>query len=188
MDEKGSAQGRGQGQQLVQLLLQTATFDHFNVRQVQPLLKSTRARTVRVGEPLWHPGDQPQALYILLQGAMSVVPRGAKAQRMEPVAVLGDVELVAGLPYASEAAAATASLLLEVPAAHVESLLDTDTAFCQRLCRNITAMLAGQLQQANERLGALTKRRGETDQELERARMDLNDQNLIRQLRENRGV
>ncbi|MEW6749519.1 MAG: cyclic nucleotide-binding domain-containing protein [Candidatus Latescibacterota bacterium] len=188
MEEKGSPQKAGQSQQLVQFVLQTPPFAHFAVRQVQPLLKVARPRPLRAGEALWRAGDQPQGMLILVQGAARVKQGGGSARRVEPVAVLGEVELVAGVPYATEVTALSDSLFLELSAALVEALLARDSAFCQRLSRNIAGALAAELQQANERLGALTRRREDLSRELDRARLELNDLNLVRRLREERGA
>ena len=97
------------------------------------------------GERLFQAGDEAQALYIVLDGAVRIDLEGAPPRLAEPGDWVGAVPLITGGPHLGMATVLVASHLLRVERAEFEELLDEDgelaRALMAGLLRSLTSLI-----------------------------------------------
>ncbi len=95
------------------------------------LVGAARVRPAAAGERLFSRGDAPCGLYAVVEGAVrvsGVVESGKEAvlAHLEPPTWFGEISVFDGRPRTHDAAAESAAVLLQVPPAPLEALLDAD--------------------------------------------------------------
>ena len=183
MENRSKLAARNQEQVLSQRLAQLPLFQRLGSKQVQVILRCGRSRMLEKGEPLWRAGEPCAALYLLMKGELVLREEGKERDRIHPIAVLGEVGIFSELPNDEELAAVQSSLLLEFPQQSLLAVLRENSDICQRLCRNVVALLSARLQEANERVAQVSRRRTELEQQVKEAEIEVHDLSMIRGLR-----
>ena len=174
---------KNQEQQLLQRLLQLPIFAQMTAPQMQVLLKVSRSLALEPGESLWLEGDSPRSLYLLLKGELSIVEEGREVGHVQPVASLGEGPLLAGFAHDDEVTACSSCLFLELPGEVLEVLFKRSSDICQRICRNVVNVLSQRLQQANDRMSDIARRRTELEEDIREAEIRFNDLSIIQRMR-----
>lgn len=183
MENRSNLAARNQEQVLSQRLAQLPLFQRLGSKQVQVILRCGRSRMLEKGESLWRPGESSTALYLLMKGELVLREEGKERDRIHPITALGEVAALSGLPSDEELAAAQPSLLLEFPQSSLLAALRENSEICQRLCRNVVALLSARLQEANERVVEISQRRDELERQVKETQIEVHDLTLIRGLR-----
>ncbi|CAD5108427.1 Crp/Fnr family transcriptional regulator [Zestomonas carbonaria] len=97
-----------------------------------------RQRRLAAGQTLFRRGDKPDGLYIVLEGSLRVSGTSrdgleAVLNFYEPGCWIGAVSALDGLPRAHDAQAVTASLVLQITPADLETLIARHPPFCRFL-------------------------------------------------------
>jgi len=174
---------KNQEQLLLQRLLQLPLFARLGGKQLQVLLKLSRTLALESEESLWLEGDDPQGFYVLLKGQLAVCERGKEIGQIAPVSSLGEVEMLSAMRHDDEVNGVGQCLLLEFPREILENLLVQSSDICQRLCRNVVALLSLRLQNANEQVSGIAQQKRKLEERIREAEIELNDLNMIRRMR-----
>jgi CRP/FNR family transcriptional regulator, cyclic AMP receptor protein len=113
----------------------------------------SHVRRLRRGQVLFRKGDEGDALYGVLSGAVRIYVVSEEGREltfaiMEPGDVFGEIALLDGLPRTADAAAAAPSTLLSIPRAPFVAWLEREP----RLDQHVIEMLCERLRQVNEDL------------------------------------
>jgi CRP-like cAMP-binding protein len=181
---KATLASKNQEQALVNRLLQVPALNRVPSRFLQVLLKAAKPREVPARTVLCRPGEPCAGLRILLKGSLALREPGERLRRAHAVALVGELPLLAGEPCSEEVVAVEDSLLLEVPAPVFAAILGRSPELCQRLGRNVVAILSARVQQANEALNDVARRRTQLAEAVHEAEGELNDLRVIHGYRE----
>ena len=112
-----------------------------------------------------------------------MVRRDGEESKIEPVASIGDISTVTGMPSTEEISSLEAGLALHIPYRVFEILLSRDADLYQRMSRTLITELAAQMQAANEAIGGVSDRRADLEQRLQVARDELSDMRMLASMR-----
>ena len=104
---------------------------------------------LHAGEVLFQAGDEPVAMYLLLQGELAVWRSGREVARVGPLAVVGEVALFHGVPYGSKVEAVEDAEVVLVPSHALKDLYELHP----EVGREVVKMVARRLFAAISRLG-----------------------------------
>lgn len=130
---------------------------------IEWLIGHARIQTVKTASVLIREGEPIDALYILVEGKMSV--RSGRSGNKEiatlfPGEIVGEISFVDSRPPAASVIAAQNSRVLGVPTLLIRGKLERDTGFAARFYRAVANFLADRLRTTTARLGY-----GKSDQE-----------------------
>jgi CRP/FNR family transcriptional regulator, cyclic AMP receptor protein len=113
--------------------------------------------TLERGQYLYRRGEQSYGLYAVLGGAMAIGTAGMDGKEallavLGPTAWIGEISLFDGLPRPNDASAVSRTLLLHVPEAALQSLLDSTP----RYWRDFALLMAQRLRVLFENTEAIT--------------------------------
>jgi CRP/FNR family cyclic AMP-dependent transcriptional regulator len=113
--------------------------------------------TLERGQYLYRRGEQSYGLYAVLGGAMAIGTVGMDGKEallavLGPTAWIGEISLFDGLPRPNDASAVSRTLLLHVPEAALQSLLDSTP----RYWRDFALLMAQRLRVLFENTEAIT--------------------------------
>jgi CRP-like cAMP-binding protein len=133
-------------------------------------LRSTwEARALSAGEDLIHRGEEGGEIYFLLKGELDVyIPQGGREIELALLrapAVVGELELLTGLPRTASVRARTNAELVAIPREKVEARVDDGDTAVLKMMLVISRMTA-------KRLVALTEKFIEIEAKLAPARSD----------------
>jgi len=124
-----------------------------NDRDVDWLAQTGQRRWLDEGNVLIREGERNDALYILLEGRMSVhVDKVGLVAEMGSGEIIGELSLVESAPPSATVTAVTACRLLAVPHTELNKRLDSDDAFGHRLYRALAMLLADRLRDRVKRV------------------------------------
>jgi CRP-like cAMP-binding protein len=117
------------------------------------LIASGSRQRVSRGTVLITQGQPIDALYIVLDGALSVRVGGDReVARLRAGEIVGELSFVDARPPSANAVAADEALVLAVPRAPLEARLDTDAPFAARFYRALAVLLADRLRATTSHL------------------------------------
>ncbi len=183
MGNKTALATKNREQLLLQRLAQVPVFQRLPGKHLQILLKFTRATAIDPDEALWLEGDPCRAMYILLKGQLAVLEEGKEIGQLKPVSSVGEISLLADLPHDDEVVGRDKCFLLELPRDVFNGVLKRHSDICQRICRNIVTLLSLRLQKGNDQVSEIAQRRTELEEIISKAEIELNDLNMIREMR-----
>ena len=122
-------------------------------------------------------------MYILLKGELVVLEGGKEIGQLKPTSSVGEISLLSDLPHDDEVIGHEKCLLLELPRDVFNVVLNRHSDICQRICRNIVTLLSLRLQKANDQVSEIAQRRTELEETISEAEFELNDLNMIREMR-----
>jgi CRP-like cAMP-binding protein len=113
--------------------------------------------TLEKGQILYRRGDQSYGLYAVLGGALAIGTVGMDGKEallavLGPTAWVGEISMFDGLPRPNDATAVSRTLLLHVPEAALQSLLDSTP----RYWRDFALLMAQRLRVSFENAEAMT--------------------------------
>lgn len=123
---------------------------------IEWLLSHGRAQTVPSESVLIREGEPIDALYIVIDGKMSVRNVGLgnhEIAALFPGEIVGEISFVDSRPPVASVVAAQSSRVLAVPAMLIRDKLERDTGFAARFYRALASFLADRLRTTTGRLG-----------------------------------
>jgi thioredoxin reductase (NADPH) len=104
--------------------------------QIARLVPLTTARDLRDGESLWEAGDRNRPLYVVVKGEIEILSGADHVVTVHrPGAFTGDVDLLSGRPVVVRARAVGPARVLELPAAKLRSMVQTDAELSEIFLR-----------------------------------------------------
>ena len=117
--------------------------------QMDNLRSAWEDRTLSAGEDLIHRGEEGGEIYFLLEGELEVyIPQGGReveVARLRAPAVVGEIELLTGLPRTASVRAHTAAKLVAIPQEGVEARVDDGDTAVLKMMFAISRMVAARL-------------------------------------------
>jgi CRP/FNR family transcriptional regulator/CRP/FNR family cyclic AMP-dependent transcriptional regulator len=117
--------------------------------QMDNLRSAWEARRLSAGEDLIHRGEKGGEIYFLLEGELDVyIPQGAREvelARLRAPAVVGELELLTGLPRTASVRAHTDAELVAIPQEKVEARVDDGDTAVLKMMLVISRMTAVRL-------------------------------------------
>ena len=121
-------------------------------------------REVRLaeGKTLFLEGDAPQGLYLLLQGEL-IVTKQVEGRHIvlalrQPIAIVGEISLLSGIPHTATVQTTQDSSLLHFEPTHFSAVLDTSPLLRLMITTMVARLRSTEaLVQQNEKLSALGK-------------------------------
>ena len=111
-------------------------------------------RKIARGETLIRHGTRPESMYIILDGAMSVVTsKGMRIARVASGDILGEMSLLDSSPTVVSVVAEQDCVLLDVPKATLSAKLEEDVAFAARFYRALGIFLTDRMRGTINRFG-----------------------------------
>jgi CRP/FNR family cyclic AMP-dependent transcriptional regulator len=135
-----------------QLLSRTSFFADAEPSRIERVAEQGIARTLTRGDVLFHEGDPPDALYLVIDGRIAIAMASQVDHResvvalMEPGDLFGELGMLDDGPRSAMARALERSTVLEVPFEPVRRLFEDDP----RLLWNVTRLLATRLRVMDE--------------------------------------
>jgi CRP-like cAMP-binding protein len=169
---------KAQEQALLGHLLQVPLFHRLSGRQVQFFVKTAERRELSAGTVLCWGGEECRSFYILVRGNLRLGEKCIAAPN-----TIGAATLLSGAVIEADIIAAEPSLVLEVARRYFTLVMTRNPAMCQRICRNLIGIMAGQLQEANDNTGEIQERRDRIEADVHDAEMELNDLRMLRSYR-----
>lgn len=111
---------------------------------------------VAAGATLIREGQAVDAVYIVLEGALSVSTKanqGKEVARLGAGEIIGEISFVDSRPPSATVVAAHDSLTFKLNRVQLSEHLETDTAFAARFYRALAVFLANRLRTTTSRLG-----------------------------------
>lgn len=139
------------------------------------LTAGTRER-VSSGASLIREGQAVDAVYILLEGALSVTINAAQSRevaRLGAGEIIGEISFVDSRPPSATVTAAQESVIFKLSRARLSEHLANDPAFAARFYRALAVFLADRLRNTTSLLGYTATQTLNEDQEYE-GELDLN--------------
>lgn len=121
---------------------------------VRWMAEAGRRRVVKAGDTLIHAGAPVEALFIVIDGAMSVtMPDGRSIAALAAGDIVGEMSLVEKRPPSVSVEATSDALVLEVPSDRLRARLAAEPAFAARFYRALAVFLSDRLRSTVARLG-----------------------------------
>jgi CRP-like cAMP-binding protein len=135
------------------LLASTEFFTDVDAEELTALEREGQVRDLIRGDVLFHEGDVPDRLFVVLGGRIAIASKSIDGREsvyalMETGDLFGEMGLLDGLPRSAEARALEPSRVLAIPYRPVRELFDRQPA---RLW-NVVRMLSGRLRAMDEAL------------------------------------
>jgi CRP-like cAMP-binding protein len=125
-----------------------------NDDDVQWLARHGTRRTLRDGEVIIREGQPVDALFVSLDGALSVALRaGGEIARLGAGELVGEISFVDSAPPSATVSGAGQATVLEIKRAVLQRKLDEDIAFSSRFYRALAVFLADRLRATTMQLG-----------------------------------
>jgi CRP/FNR family cyclic AMP-dependent transcriptional regulator len=128
----------------------------FSDRDFDWFLSAGRKKEVSTGSVLIHEGEPTDALYIVLQGTLSVCVEaidGKEIARLSDGEVVGEMSFVDARPPSATVKAAEKSLVWSIPRSKLSFKLLQDVEFASHFYHAIAAFLSDRLRETVSRLG-----------------------------------
>jgi CRP-like cAMP-binding protein len=94
------------------------------------------------GEEIFQQGGRPEALYLVLDGVVSIVREGEELARVGANHSFGEMGLLLAKPRSADARAESDARVLELSRADIDRMLEKDPAWAARLYRVLAECLA----------------------------------------------
>ena len=134
-------------------------FDGFDESEIAELLDLSQLLELERGQAIFHPGQSPEAVFLVLRGAVEIVASHARRERrmvvLGPGQLLGYMSLLEGGAHGATARVRERALLLETPRAAFQALYFGTTPAAAKLHRAIQRSLLASLGQTNRHLTRL---------------------------------
>jgi len=139
----------------LQLLAEVPLFAGLNRRHLGKLLVKVFEKEYRAGEIIFREGDPGKALFIVLDGKVSIA-RGADGSEkplalLGPGAYFGELALIDDQPRFAGARADEDSLLLILYKSHFDDLIEGQKALAIKVMENLLKTLAGYVRSEQSR-------------------------------------
>ena len=111
-------------------------FPSLTDEQIARLVPLTTELDLHDGEILWEAGDRNRSLYVIVKGELEILSGTNHVVTVHrPGAFTGDVDLLSGRPVVVRARALGAARVLELPAAKLRSMVQTDAELSEIFLR-----------------------------------------------------
>lgn len=111
-------------------------FPALTARQIARIEPLARARDLADGESLWEAGDRDRPLFVILSGAVEILLGADHVVTVgKEGAFTGDVDLLSGRPVVAHGRARGPTRVLELQAARLRSLVQTDSELSEIFLR-----------------------------------------------------
>jgi len=141
------------------LLEKVSLFAGLSRRQLGKLLVKLFQKEYEPGETIFPEGEPGKALFIVLDGRVSIIHVGhggeERVATLAPGAYFGELALIDDLPRAASARADEHSALLILYKSHFDDLIEGHSTIAIRVMGNLLRALAGYVRTAHARNAAL---------------------------------
>ncbi|MGD2011891.1 MAG: cyclic nucleotide-binding domain-containing protein [Desulfobacterales bacterium] len=124
-----------QYKKILSQITRTDIFRHLSTSDFKTLSYSIQSRDIKEGMLVYHPGDPPEALYIILEGAVEIIRfkngEERSVQKLSRNDAFGRSAFISGTPHASAAVAVSDTMLLLLPRSVFNILLPNSTTLRQ---------------------------------------------------------
>jgi CRP-like cAMP-binding protein len=110
-------------------------------------------RQLRPGDILIRQGQPIDALYIVLEGALSVTTAGGEIARLGAGEIIGEISFVDARPPATTVTAAMPAVVFALDRERLRAKLERDAWFAARFYRSVSVFLAARLRNTVSQLG-----------------------------------
>src|SRR5262245_8415824 len=111
-------------------------FPSLTDEQIARLAPLTSTRDLKDGESLWEAGDRNRPLHVVVKGEIEILSGADHVVTVHrPGAFTGDVDLLSGRPVVVRARAIGPTRVLELPAAKLRSMVQTDAELSEIFLR-----------------------------------------------------
>jgi len=114
-------------------------------RDLQWMLDAGSVRSVTAGDDLITVGHTPEALFVLLEGELSVMVNGSEVSRLGVGDIVGEISLLDSRPPVVTLHATRSCLVHEIPFTSLRQELDTNVMFARRFYYAVAVFLADRL-------------------------------------------
>jgi CRP-like cAMP-binding protein len=124
-----------QYKKILSRITRTDIFQYLSTSDFKALSYSLQSRDIKEGMFVYHPGDPPEALYIILEGEVEIfrLKNGEQrsVQKLSRNEAFGRSAFISGTPHASAAVAVSDTTLLLLPRTMLNTLLPNSTTLRQ---------------------------------------------------------
>lgn len=117
------------------------------------MARAGRARTLGDGATMIEAGDELEAVFVLLDGQLSVRVGGREVAHLQPGEIVGEMSLVDARPASATVAARGDVRVLEIGRPALEAQLRRDQGFAARFYRGVAVALSDRLRGLQARDG-----------------------------------
>ena len=115
MEHRASIADKSQQEALITRLQQVPLLSKCSASYLQPMPKAAKPRPLGTDDVLYQQGDPPVGVYVLLEGTLVARRDGEETCRIEPVASVGDISRLTGLPSSEEISSIESGPALHIP-------------------------------------------------------------------------
>ncbi len=116
---------------------ESEAFPSLTAEQIARIASLSRERGFDDGESLWEAGDRNRPLFVVLEGEVEILSGADHMVTVHrPGAFTGDVDLLSGRPVVVRGRARGAVRVLELPAAQVRAMVQTDAELSEIFLRS----------------------------------------------------
>ena len=131
---------------IAKILARLPLFAELSVEQVAALTEGTREKRIAKGEMLFHKGDMPRGLYLMVFGQIKLAFPSTQGNEkvveiVGPTQSFGEAVMFMDRPYPVFAEALSDSLLLHVSKTAVFDMLTNDLSFARRMLAGLSLRL-----------------------------------------------
>jgi len=131
---------------IAKILARLPLFAELSTDQVALLTEATRERRVAKGEMLFHKGDMPRGVYLVVFGQIKLAFPSTQGNEkvveiVGPTQTFGEAVMFMDRPYPVFAEALSDTLLLHVTKTAVFEMLETDVSFARRMLAGLSLRL-----------------------------------------------
>src|SRR5262245_21730190 len=122
-----------------QTQIEAEAFPSLSEAQIARIRRHSTERELSDGESLWEAGDRSRPLQVVLSGKIEIRSGTDHVVTVhQPGAFTGDVDLLSGRPVVVRGRARGSARVLELPAARLRSLVQTDAELSEIFVRAFT--------------------------------------------------
>ena len=151
-------------------------FAQLNDRDVEWMARNGQPAELAPGQRLIEAGQRANAVYLVLEGSLTVHQGETAVARLGAGELVGEVSMVVHRPSSASVVADGHVHLLAIGIAHLRAHLARDIDFAANFYHGLTMLLASRLRRTTRRLDKAvmmdTLRADETDEELETDAVD----------------
>jgi CRP-like cAMP-binding protein len=154
---------------LLRIIEKVPIFNNMGADNVRTILQLCERRTVQPWDTLCRVREQSTDMAILLSGQLGVFSaENRQVSTVQPVALVGEVDLITGQPRTATVRAIQQSSLLVLGKTAFDRLMRSNAAICLCVYRNVGSTMVGRYAETEVQGRALSKELSASDEELHR--------------------
>jgi CRP/FNR family cyclic AMP-dependent transcriptional regulator len=139
-----AAGSRGMGSDWVPVLAEVALFEGLSKRHLRRVAALARTRRFAPGAAILRAGEAGSAFYVILDGAVRIVPESGRALVLRTGDSFGEMSLLDDAPRSADALAEGEVQVMSIGRGAFDKLLRSEPAIARALLRTLAARLRAQ--------------------------------------------